>query len=482
MSAKKMLAIAASVTLIAAAAPAFASNPFSDVPLNHWAYDAVETLSAKGIIDGYPDNTFRGSKVMTRYEIASMIARAMNSESMDESDTEQLKSLIVEFSPELEAIGVKVESFDKRLSALEDGVSGWKIWGQMRFDYKNMDYSDSASSSDTGNNRTGFDMNRARLFMSRELGNGITYQNRWHNDKLDYFWLTARNFLGTKGLTAKIGQFNINWEGEDQLWKAYTTVNDAWLLDAQLRGIQLTYDNGTFQISVFGASNKGAGDYGAYTENKSGDYYGGRLKFNFNEKLWLSLNAFWQTTEGETSYDDWEAYWAVLGYNFGRGCDLELVYYTQQVDHVSGAAYDDDPQAYRVLLKLSQDVLKYTSLWAEYGHMDEGFVLHQRPYAYNQRHVSVKDFFGGSDDRIDGDTDLVYLYAQQKWTKKFSTIQQYYYADMDDANSAYSWTFGIGYQYTPAVYFELSYTDQDGKLQDPDYEEKFIMFRTLFNF
>ena len=75
MSMKKMLAVVAAVSL--AAAPAFAANPFSDVPMNHWAYDAVEQLSAKGILEGYPNGTFKGNKSMTRYEIATMVARMM---------------------------------------------------------------------------------------------------------------------------------------------------------------------------------------------------------------------------------------------------------------------------------------------------------------------------------------------------------------------------------------------------------------------
>lgn len=47
MSLKKMLAVVAAASLVAVAAPAFAANPFSDVPMNHWAYDAVEQLSAR---------------------------------------------------------------------------------------------------------------------------------------------------------------------------------------------------------------------------------------------------------------------------------------------------------------------------------------------------------------------------------------------------------------------------------------------------
>lgn len=55
--------------LAQAAAPE--QGPFRDVPLQHWAYDAVNELAALGIIIGYPDGTFRGGSAMTRYELAT---------------------------------------------------------------------------------------------------------------------------------------------------------------------------------------------------------------------------------------------------------------------------------------------------------------------------------------------------------------------------------------------------------------------------
>ncbi|EFB89913.1 hypothetical protein HMPREF7215_2321, partial [Pyramidobacter piscolens W5455] len=129
MSMKKMLAVVAAASLVAVAAPAFAANPFSDVPMNHWAYDAVEQLSAKGILEGYPNGTFKGNRAMTRYEIATMVARMMAAGGLSGEDLEKLKALVVEFQPELEALGVKVDGFDSRLSALEKGVGGWRITG-----------------------------------------------------------------------------------------------------------------------------------------------------------------------------------------------------------------------------------------------------------------------------------------------------------------------------------------------------------------
>ena len=68
---------------------------FSDVPSNHWAYDAVYALSERGLVEGYPDGTFGGDRMMTRYEFAQIVYRAIqNGVSVDER-------LVTEFGPEM---------------------------------------------------------------------------------------------------------------------------------------------------------------------------------------------------------------------------------------------------------------------------------------------------------------------------------------------------------------------------------------------
>ena len=53
------------------------ANPFSDVPFSHWAYDAVNKLAAKGLLQGYPDGTYKGEKHVTRYALAMVIAKML---------------------------------------------------------------------------------------------------------------------------------------------------------------------------------------------------------------------------------------------------------------------------------------------------------------------------------------------------------------------------------------------------------------------
>jgi len=70
--------LGALLLLMGVMAPAIAQQPFADVPLDHWAYNAVNRLAEAGLLEGYPDGTFRGRQSLTRYEFAQAIARAMD--------------------------------------------------------------------------------------------------------------------------------------------------------------------------------------------------------------------------------------------------------------------------------------------------------------------------------------------------------------------------------------------------------------------
>ena len=480
MSMKKMLAVVAAASLVAVAAPAFA-NPFSDVPLNHWAYDAVEELSAKGIIDGYPDGTFKGTKAMTRYEIAAVVARALAN--AGDEDVEQLKALVVEFGPELEALGVKVDGFDARLAKLEKGLSGWKISGQMRFDYND----DDTSESKTGNGRTGFTTSRARMFLHRDMDNGLSFDLRLHSNKVDRYFLTARDFFGVEGLQATLGMFCPDYMGEDGFYASdIHGAYDAVLMDNAYRGAELRYSKGGLTIAGLAASNFGTGTTGVYDANASGDYYAGRIRFDIGEKAFVSANFLYR---GEEDGDKSTSYWFGLGFNIMPGISLRGFYIGQDIDLIDNAepTYDDSPDAYRIILDIKQSVLKFTSLWVEYTEYGEGFLADTASHYFDTRYSSVSDYYAaGSDGVLTTDHTELYISAAQQWTPKLKTFLAYQYieadevSDGDDDSSIY--TIAVGYQYSPALYFELAYQDHDGKPGATDYEDKMFRFRTLFNF
>ena len=502
MSMKKMLAVVAAASLVAVAAPAFA-NPFSDVPLNHWAYDAVEELSAKGIIDGYPDGTFKGTKAMTRYEIAAVVARAIAN--AGDEDVEQLKALVVEFGPELEALGVKVDGFDARLAKLEKGLSGWKISGQMRFDYND----DDTSSSKSGNGRTGFTTSRARIFLHRDMDNGLSFDLRLHANKVDRYFLTARDFFGVEGLQATIGMFCPDYMGEDGFYASdIQGAYDALLMDNAYRGAELRYSKGGLTIAGLAASNFGTGTAGVYDANASGDYYAGRIRFDIGEKAFVSANFLYRSeeyavTESYEEADDGHyektstpsagdkstTYWFGLGFNLMPGISLRGFYIGQDIDLINGSepTYDDSPDAYRIILDIKQSVLKFTSLWVEYSEYGEGFLADTSSHYFDTRYTSVGDYYSAKDGALTTDHTELYISAAQQWTPKLMTFLAYQYIEADDVadgtdDDSSIYTIAVGYQYSPALYFELAYQDHDGKPGATDYEDKMFRFRTLFNF
>ena len=107
---KKQITAMLAATAVLGATTAFANNPFSDVSTDSWAYQAVSQLAEAGIVNGYPDGTFKGQNNITRYEMAQMIAKAMANQ--DRANAEQqamINRLADEFSNELNNLGVPIQ-------------------------------------------------------------------------------------------------------------------------------------------------------------------------------------------------------------------------------------------------------------------------------------------------------------------------------------------------------------------------------------
>ena len=128
---KKTLVSALTTALVVgAASTTFAvANPFSDVPADHWAYDAVSQLAADGVIEGYGDTTFRGNQNITRYEMAQMIAKAMAKTDVSAADKALIDKLAAEFSDELNNLGVRVSNLERNADMVK-----WN--GKAEYTYK----------------------------------------------------------------------------------------------------------------------------------------------------------------------------------------------------------------------------------------------------------------------------------------------------------------------------------------------------------
>jgi len=115
--------------VVAVMAPAFAAPLFPDVPEQHWARDAVADLAAKGILEGYPDGTFKGDRAATRWEMAMALQRflakmeAVHATFATKADLEALRALVNNLKDELDALGVRVKNLEENVSAIDKRVT-----------------------------------------------------------------------------------------------------------------------------------------------------------------------------------------------------------------------------------------------------------------------------------------------------------------------------------------------------------------------
>ena len=160
---KKSLVLAMAIAM-GISASAFAANPFSDVPAGHWAYGSIAKLAAAGIVDGYGDGTYRGDRLMTRYEMAQIVARAM-------AKGANVDRLASEFADELDSLGVRVAKLEKK----SDNV---KITGQVRYMYEDQKTNAGNGAADV----KGYNHSlRSRIFLTGAVNDNWNYVGMLQN-------------------------------------------------------------------------------------------------------------------------------------------------------------------------------------------------------------------------------------------------------------------------------------------------------------
>ena len=233
---KKILAIAAAAALTAGVS-AFAANPFSDVSTDDWAYQAVSDLSDQGVVEGYPDGTFKGERNITRYELAQIIARLMAKE--DQLNAEQratLDKLAGEYADELANLGVRVSNLEKKVGNLY-----WSGDARMRY-------------QDKGNNKDAWN-GRIRLNVKGQVNDSTYVQGRFLNEM---------NFKDNGDSTTSMDQLYVNHNfGKDvavRLGRQPIVFGNqgGWLINPNkgYDGAQASYKNGKLALTTgFGQLN-----------------------------------------------------------------------------------------------------------------------------------------------------------------------------------------------------------------------------------
>ena len=294
MSKKTLVSAITAALVVGAASTTFAAaNPFSDVPADSWAYDAVTTLAADGVIDGFPDGTYKGQQTMTRYEMAQIVARAMAKTDLEKADKALVDKLAAEFAEELDNLGVRVADLEKK----SDNV---KWGGELRYRYYDID-TDSNTADETHNKvlfrlepkayigNSGWTAN-ARLDYEMDLS---TDENE--NDVLvDRAWVEGPLF----GATVQAGRVPV-----------FTA--QGLLFDDRISGGTVAFGSDEFKTTLAaGRYNPEHSDYRTIVgvdnaKDITAEYYGVQFDYTPNDKL--ALNA------GYTGLVNIDAY----GYDFG---------------------------------------------------------------------------------------------------------------------------------------------------------------------
>ncbi len=124
------LAITASGSVFAATA-----DSFTDVPKDHWSYQALDYLAKEGVIEGMGDSTFQGGRSMTRYEVASIVAKAMQKGNLGIADSAVLEKLEKEYGGELATLKQQVDQNTKQIAENKKGIERVNLHGFIRTQY-----------------------------------------------------------------------------------------------------------------------------------------------------------------------------------------------------------------------------------------------------------------------------------------------------------------------------------------------------------
>jgi len=260
-------------------ASAYAANPFSDVPAGHWAYDSISKLAAAGIIEGYGDDTFRGDRLMTRYEMAQIVAKAL-------AKGANVDKLAAEFADELDALGVRVAALEKK----SDNV---KVTGQFRYHYASI----------RGVEKDHQNELRSRIWFTGTVNDNWTYTGMLQNNHTIGDGSGA-NVNGRQETThfqrayvdGRIGGVKVRAGRHD------FQLVDANLYDTRMDGVKISYGDKFKVGAYYGKPTNGADDLdfrGRYRENvKYNKFWGANLGYEAGK--WAFNVAYDKFQDGKT--------------------------------------------------------------------------------------------------------------------------------------------------------------------------------------
>ncbi len=536
---KKLAVLLAVVSVAVLAAPALsATNPFMDVPMGHWAYDAISELYANDIMRGYEDGLFKGNRTATRYEMANAIARALQVVDWSKAtkhEVDVLKELLLEFKKELDNLGVSV---DERFGVWEERLGGWHIHGSLVLDIMNQSGETGDAFGTKGDGSIKFD--EARLFFERTWGDDDEYffrarlRNEGNDNNgntgdddgsayFDRFYVEMPFFFDSR---MTVGRFSWNWEGDYKIdlpetggWNGDTVLTDwTWT------GLGFTKNFALGSVNaVFAHPDKYQGSEwmimlgtSLQFNEKIGFDLGGQVFVGDNAETWKRTSQDYHVA-GDVSYNNMWTVYAGLRFNFTDDIALRGIFYHQAVDSEivndagtdwvstgyvkqddktkkyygltdNNGEYIEDANHWAAIVDVKQDALKYTSLWLEYGQYDQGFLTRSGSSIFasgspvmfgKQAPVDVKYY------RIGLGQDWGKVFEGSKWKSYLFyygyVLDGYKNAGRDDAKPSEIGV-GVSYQLNDYTTMGLNYIHVDNDMDGNNDEDNVVRFRTAISF
>lgn len=352
---KKSLVSALTTALVVGAASTTfaAANPFSDVPADHWAYDAVAQLAAEGIVDGYGDGTYRGEQEITRYEMAQMVAKAM----AKGQNSQALDKLAAEFADELNSLGVRVANLEKK-------VDNVKWQGELKYEYAADHYRGEPKETSNGlilRLEPEMKVNKNWTVKTRIDYTGDLKTSQDVKDlTIDRLW--AEGEYGK--FTVKLGkiQYDSNFDG-GMMW------------DGRFSGAQAVYNGGAVNFAV-GGGRFAMDQMDDMVDDETTNYVGAELFGDQDKKFTWGLGYHQlnyggaELNESGENAEDAKIFEVGLGYKFNDNLALTGAYAKNTGDkNFKLADLANDDEAYSVELKYrgaEADQAGSYGVWAAY--------------------------------------------------------------------------------------------------------------------
>lgn len=413
------------------------------------------------------------------------------------------------------------------MSTLEKNIGGWNISGTLLFEAVhdgNAGTDDSPARYTNNGQKNQFRKEQAYLYLSKQIDENTRFFGEYIHGaddtqnpnggmgEMGEGGLWRRFYIEGKlpydiGFT--VGRFEVNFEEDYGLFNDDEPVFGHYYTD----GFKFAKTWGSFTATAgIGRNQSYNAPGGVDTYDPNGEavynpynveamYYMLNLHYQPNERFFGGLLGYWKHADNDyTTYIDAkgvthndpnesvQTYGAYAAYSIAPSMAIKGVFYKQKLKENYAGGCNDSPYAWKAILDIKQDLLKYTSLWIEYDEEQNNF------WGAHDERFGI----GGSacptlldnitSIRNGNKTKALFIRAEQQWNDKWSSLLRYGRADFgtDGYDKTTEFQVGVTYQYTPAMAFTLFYdaVDYGDGAAQTDFKgsDHVINFRTTVNF